>query len=89
MLILIVSLKILLKISLLWVNILKAKESRILFGNIQKKKILLNKSLVLLLKYIYLIFLQNKVFKELFMINQNSFTHELYSILAVNTLSLV
>jgi len=44
---------------------------------------------VILLKYIGLILPQNKVLKVLTMINLNSFTPELYLILAVNTLSLV
>ena len=43
----------------------------------------------MLLKYIGLILLQNKALKEQTMINQNSFTQEFYSILAVNTQSLV
>jgi len=53
------------------------------------RKYIYIKSLVILLKYIGLILPQNKVLKVLTMINLNSFTPELYLILAVNTLSLV
>jgi len=75
-----------LKIFLLCVSIPGAKESRTLRRIIQKKKkkkkknnniyiyIYVLKSIMMLLKFIGLILLQNKVLRGLAMINQNSFT---------------
>jgi len=56
----------------------------ILFIEKSSKKI--SKNLIMLLKYISLILLQDKVLTK---INLNSFIQEFYSILVVNTLSFV
>jgi len=78
-LILIVSLKILLKIFLLCINILGLKTLLQCMEKSRKKKYIKKFSDVFKVYCIGLIMLQNKILKEVTIINQNSFTHEFRS----------